>query len=1086
MSIEPPRITVLGEIRVDGVNPGGRLPRALVAAVASGPASGMSVPAIGELLWGDALPAHPKAALQSLVSRVRAACGPVIVTTAVGYALSAEYGRSDWDIARAVAQDREDPEARTPERLQNLDAALTLWAGEPGADLGDAPVGLLLAEQAAAVHLEIRMQRALGLRHAGRGRDALDAYRGLLGERPFDEHLHAEAIGAFVAQGDTAEALAVFADLQVRLREVWGASPGPEVVSAHLQALRASEGAVDGSQLDTHTANRTRGALPGPLDGLVGRAADLAALESLLDSHRLVTVLGIGGLGKTSLVQAGAHRVEQGVVMVRLASVRAGADLLGAVASALGVREATTNARLSDVRSDLRALVLAELAERPTLLVLDNCEQIIADVACWVDDVLSQIPTLSVLTTSRAPLGLPGEQVFELAPLRVADDGTGSAEQLFERRARSIRASAAGDVATIARLCRALDGLPLAIELAAARTRTMSISEIEVRLQQRFTLLQGGDRSAPERHQTLRAVIDWSWELLDATSQEALAVLALLPGGWSTATALAVLELSGVAAEDADAALTSLVEQSMLTAYDDVGTRTVRFRMYETVREFGLDRLRESATVARAEHAVTQWARGFVRGSAPQLYGVPGAIGAARHREVRAERDNLVAILRHAIRQNDSETAVLIVCLLGHTDIVRGAHTELQVVCAEAADLVIETARARLRSELDGLPDEPIVLAQLTCIVWLAGIEDVRLPRLVALLRLVMRRVSAVRSVLRGMAAIIAVFPDLERVAAEIARLRAVGDPEGMLAGALFAAMLDENLGEHRRAEESAREAWRDARSSGQVWLESMAANTLAQLASQSARPGDALTWLDRAAAGLHAFDAEDEADERNWLRGLTLLSLGRTGEARALFEGLVDAHPGSRDRHEFAAISWFGLAEVSRAEGDTAESSRRFARAMLAFETPEQRASPWYLVAMSGMLAAACLDGTLTNAERASWANRIRTRVIAMHRVQQGYIDRPILGTALIAWGAWAIEHDELVDHGIEALAWAGVLGARQDQPALRLESHRARAIEVLEARGVDGASRIADAAARAAAAAAEKRVPRALEALAARASRG
>src|SRR5690606_31522218 len=213
------------------------------------------------------------------------------------------------------------------------------------------------------------------------------------------------------------------------------------------------------------------------------------------------------------------------------------------------------------VQPDLRSRVVALLSERPTLLVLDNCEQIITGAADWITDMLAAVPTLRILTTSRAPIAVAGEAVHPVTALStVTGPGAehGPAVQLFLDRARAVRPDAVLNEPAVIRLCERLDGLPLAIELAAARVRTMSAEQIEERLDDRFALLRGGDRSAPDRHRTLEAVIEWSWELLDPEARGALTTLSLLPAGFSAATAVAVLGTAQV-----DDLLDRLVEQSL-------------------------------------------------------------------------------------------------------------------------------------------------------------------------------------------------------------------------------------------------------------------------------------------------------------------------------------------------------------------------------------------------------------------------------------------------------------------------------------------------------------------------------------------
>ena len=241
-----------------------------------------------------------------------------------------------------------------------------------------------------------------------------------------------------------------------------------------------------------------------------------------------MTVLGAGGLGKTRLAQEVAGRATVPlVVVVELASVRTDDDVVLALASTLGVREASSNRRIAEGALDVRDRILARLEEGPALLVLDNCEHVIDGAARWAADLLASLPSLRIVATSRSPLTIGAEQVFPLEPL--ASDAAGPAVELFVERATAARPGVDLPLEVIARLCTRLDGLPLAIELAAARVRSMTVEQIESRLENRFALLAGGDRTAPERQRTLRAVIDWSWALLSADERRGDVPALLVP-----------------------------------------------------------------------------------------------------------------------------------------------------------------------------------------------------------------------------------------------------------------------------------------------------------------------------------------------------------------------------------------------------------------------------------------------------------------------------------------------------------------------------------------------------------------------------
>jgi hypothetical protein len=266
----------------------------------------------------------------------------------------------------------------------------------------------------------------------------------------------------------------------------------------------------------------------------------------------------------------------------------------------------------------------------------------------------------------------------------------------------------------------------------------------------------------------------------------------------------------------------------------------------------------------------------------------------------------------------------------------------------------------------------------------------------------------------------------------------------------------------------AAQRAWEIADDAGDVWVAATAASTAATLASQSARPREALAWLDRSTAGFESFGAENELRQQAWLRGGNLVSLGRVAEARALFSDLAALRDRTDDGLELASIGWFGLAEVDRASGDAAGAAVRYERAMEWFTTNDQRQSPWYLMAMAGLVAATSFDQSLPRARIAWWARRLRTRALALHRSLPRFVDKPVVGTVLGGWSAWAVTEPDTRERGLEALALASLLGARQDLPSLHLADH------VAHAEAVAGPESYARAVAAASALPPDDRVPR------------
>ena len=342
-------------------------------------------------------------------------------------------------------------------------------------------------------------------------------------------------------------------------------------------------------------------AIPAPLTPLVGRRSELATMGAQLSAERLVTLIGPGGAGKTTLALETARAWGDATVVVELAPA-SGGEVWAAVAAAAGrsIRVGDTTAAPSATSPRQRAL--EALAGRPVLIVLDNCEHVSAEAAEVALELLQATPAARILATSREPLGIAGEAFVDLGPLP-ADD----AVELFSRRVRAARGAAPepDESETVERIVRRLDGLPLALELAAARARTLTLAEIDEGLDDRFALLATGPRTSDARHQTLRALIDWSWETLTEPERTALLAASVFPDGIAAGDAATVARWFGTDA----AAFDLLIDRSLLRRGDG------GFRMLETVREYGVDRLRselrEAAFRSRqagatAERALTQ------------------------------------------------------------------------------------------------------------------------------------------------------------------------------------------------------------------------------------------------------------------------------------------------------------------------------------------------------------------------------------------------------------------------------------------------------------------------------------------------
>ncbi|NUW33253.1 AfsR/SARP family transcriptional regulator [Nonomuraea sp. SMC257] len=706
------RVGLLGPFEVrnhDGALvevPGIRL-RALLAALALEPGRIVTRARLVDWIWGQQPPADEVNALQALVSRLRRALPDgVIEAEAGGYRLAA--ASDDVDVSRfeqLVGQARSaEPEARA----DLLRSALALWRGTAMADIAlhgsdafDAVVtrldDLYVAALGDRVDADIRL---------GRGSEMVSELTELVAAHPLREGFVAALMRALAEAGRGNEALTVYQRTRELLAEELGADPSAELSALHTALLRGELG---------ERAENRRTNLRAALTSFVGKDDDIAAVAVLAVGHRLVTLTGPGGSGKTRLATETARtmltELPDGAWLVELASVRAGGDLAQAALTAIGLRD---QALLGGSRGgEPMDRLIAALRDRTMLLILDNCEHVIEEAATFADRLLGECRRLRILATSREPLGIIGEVLWGVEPLALPAEGadpsqagSSPAVRLLRDRAELVRKDIGFDphtLAAMARICRALDGIPLAIELAAARLRTMSVDQLARRLDDRFRLLTSGSRTALAHHKTLRAVVDWSWDLLSEAERGVLRRLSVFSGGASLEAAERVCGDEAPAGEHVFDVLTALIEKSLLVAD---GEGAPRYRMLNTIREYAAHRLAEAGESEAARRAHLAYFTELAEEAEPHLRRAEQLTWLAT---IEAEHDNIAAALRGAIAEGWAQEAMRLVAAAGWFWYLSGHR-------AEGAELSIAA------SSLDGeVPDDVRAMAYLMVTIFLTS-----------------------------------------------------------------------------------------------------------------------------------------------------------------------------------------------------------------------------------------------------------------------------------------------------------------------------------------------------------------------------
>jgi predicted ATPase/DNA-binding SARP family transcriptional activator len=626
-------LRVLGPLEVSGpdgpVALGATKPRTVLAVLAIHRGQAVDTDLLTDALWGEGPPASAWKLIQVYISQLRKALpsGIAIATTAAGYRL--DIAPAATDVVRfeqLLADGRAALATGNPALASSaLARALALWRGPAFADVRYdefARDNVERLEGLRALALEERIESDLQLgRHAG----ILGELRGLLAADPSNERLAGQTMLAAYRAAGTADALEIFETVRTTLATELGEEPAPELLELRDQIARRDPG------LALDPASESRTTLPAAPNPLIGRERELAELGALMarPGVRFVSLTGAGGSGKSRLALELAHSLEaefaNGALLVELASLSDPELVLPSIAQALGL----------EPRTDAFGAVSNALTAKELLLVVDNLEHL-REAASSLVQLLAAAQRLVIVVTTRAVFHVSGEHVYPVGPLVETD-----AVALFAERARALDPTFVLDETSapqVATICGRLDGLPLPIELAAARIRALGLRTLEERLASRLTVLTGGPRDLPARQQTMRETIAWSVNLLESRVADVLAALAVFPAGCTLAGAHTV---AGASDED----MITLVDDHLVQATDADGER--RYWLLESVREYAYGLL--GSRRSEVERKLVSWMIGvMVEANLHVSVGLE-----VRMRRLDNELDTLRAALRHAAANDD-------------------------------------------------------------------------------------------------------------------------------------------------------------------------------------------------------------------------------------------------------------------------------------------------------------------------------------------------------------------------------------------------------------------------------------------------
>jgi predicted ATPase/DNA-binding SARP family transcriptional activator len=1056
------------------VHVGGRQLRVLLTLLALN--AGRVVPAgslAGEL-WPDDPPGNPGNALQTLVSRLRAelrqaGAGDVIESHPAGYRLAVPPGAVDVMAFEELA-------AQGRRALANGDAgqaarvlrdALLAWRGQPladaaGSDFAEATSARLTELRSSVLADRIEADLALG-----EGASLVGELRVLLSADPLAERPRAQLMRALYAAGRQAEAIAAYHEGRELLADQLGVDPSAQLEQVYLGILRGpaasreQAGAVTKAPAGPHdpAPDPERAAVPAqarpsaaraqsPLTSFVGRDEDLPRLLKNLRAARLVTLTGPGGVGKTRLATEASAQLGAAAWFVPLAPVTEPAEVAYTVLDALGIREPVIARRAAEPGTGPLDRLAAALGDRDEVLILDNCEHVIEAAAALAGHVLAACPRLRILATSRQPLRIDGETLCPVpplpippapaAPVTIASYGS---VRLLRDRAVAVRPDfelGEANAAAVARICRALDGMPLAIELAAVWLRTLTPAQLAERLDDRFGLLTGGSRTALPRHRTLRAVVDWSWDLLAASEQVLARRLAVFPRGATLTAAEYVCADELLPPAAVLPALSGLVDKSILGVAEGQDGLAPRYRMLETVRAYGLERLADAGEEAAVRDAFTGYYLDLAETADPGLR----AAGQGRWlRELTTEQDNLHAALRWTIARQEADTALRFVRALGWYWTLRGQPGEPEVLARQV--LAFEPREQTLR----------MAEARVVCAITAAGdsweIDTVQ-PALAAAVA-DLNRWSPDTAPSHPIAAMgepmLALYEgDPDRAFAVFDRYLTSEDPWVRAAVPLLRGTFGSMLGRMDWAESDCRDALEAFRALGEAWGMAAVLIQLAEFARLRGENAAAVAALEEAEALGKQLGAWGDLSHIGGKLAAVRLRTGDLAGARADLER-AEREESARGIGQSDSATWLGLvrAELLYCQGDTAAAGR-ICTGLLA-QLEEKHSSWWFgvqAIIQARLAVIALADGD---------AARCRALLAVALQTATSWVELPPVADVIDAIAMLAQHSGECATAVATLLGTAHALRGCFDEGSLDAPAVRDAARAVLGADGFEAA---------------------------------